>query len=271
MTALIGSTIKESWKLSLQIRGDGPIRIIATDYFSPKKHGGPAEIRAYASYDVERLAQSEQSGFDNIGRGIFAMLIDQGQGTTPYSGITPLALGSLSACAETYFAQSEQLATRFKIAIAQSTTAVGPTTWRAGGVIAQMMPQGPSFALDGASGADGLLAPTDFLYGDEQENWLRVTTLLETVEETELIGPFVTSDTLLVRLFHQEIPRVFPEQKAQFGCTCAPEKVEQTMSIYSRKDIRHMTNNAGKVTADCQFCGSHYEFEPETLGFEAQN
>jgi molecular chaperone Hsp33 len=24
------------------------------------------------------------------------------------------------------------------------------------------------------------------------------------------------------------------------------------------------------VTADCQFCGAHYEFDPRTLGFEAQ-
>jgi molecular chaperone Hsp33 len=23
------------------------------------------------------------------------------------------------------------------------------------------------------------------------------------------------------------------------------------------------------VTADCQFCGAHYELDPETLGFEA--
>ena len=32
LTALIGQTIKLRWKLSLQIRGDGPVRIIATDY-----------------------------------------------------------------------------------------------------------------------------------------------------------------------------------------------------------------------------------------------
>ena len=31
ITALIGQSIKLRWKLSLQIRGDGPIRIIATD------------------------------------------------------------------------------------------------------------------------------------------------------------------------------------------------------------------------------------------------
>ncbi len=31
-----------------------------------------------------------------------------------------------------------------------------------------------------------------------------------------------------------------------------------------------MTTEDGKVTADCQFCGAHYEFDPTTLGFEAQ-
>ncbi len=30
-----------------------------------------------------------------------------------------------------------------------------------------------------------------------------------------------------------------------------------------------MTTDEGIVTADCQFCGAHYEFDPRTLGFEA--
>ena len=30
-----------------------------------------------------------------------------------------------------------------------------------------------------------------------------------------------------------------------------------------------MTTPEGIVTADCQFCGAHYEFDPLTLGFEA--
>ena len=31
----------------------------------------------------------------------------------------------------------------------------------------------------------------------------------------------------------------------------------------------YTTHQFGIVTADCQFCGAHYEFEPDTLGFEA--
>ena len=37
LTALIGQTIKLRWKLSLQVRGDGPARLIATDYYAPAR------------------------------------------------------------------------------------------------------------------------------------------------------------------------------------------------------------------------------------------
>jgi molecular chaperone Hsp33 len=30
-----------------------------------------------------------------------------------------------------------------------------------------------------------------------------------------------------------------------------------------------MTTDEGKVTADCQFCGAHYEFDPSEVGMEA--
>ena len=119
LTALIGQTIKLRWKLSLQIRGNGPIRIIATDYYAPSAEGGSARMRAWASYDAERL-DTDAPGFPQIGSGYLALLLDQGSGTTPYQGITPLAGGSLSACAETYFAQSEQLPTRFALSFGRS-------------------------------------------------------------------------------------------------------------------------------------------------------
>jgi len=80
LTALIGQTIKLRWKLSLQIRGDGPIRLIATDYFAPGEDGSPARLRAYASYDAERLPENYGNPFSQIGKGFFAILMDQGEG-----------------------------------------------------------------------------------------------------------------------------------------------------------------------------------------------
>jgi molecular chaperone Hsp33 len=141
LTAMIGQTIKLRWKLSLQVRGDGPIRLIATDFFAPREDGAPARIRAFASYDAERLV-SGADPFPQTGKGYFAILIDQGKGTAPYQGITPLSGGSLTSCAETYFAQSEQLPTRFTVGFGQSREPGEPmSNWRAGGVMLQHMPK----------------------------------------------------------------------------------------------------------------------------------
>ncbi len=270
LTALIGQTVKLRWKLSLQVRGNGPARIIATDYYAPAEDGAPARIRAWASFDPERI-EADVAPFEQIGQGYFAVLIDQGEGTVPYQGITPIAGGSLSACAESYFAQSEQLPTRFQLSFGRSRLRGGDEHWRAGGVMLQHMPRSslPVAAAEG-SGEGGLLTHADLLAGEEGENWTRANLLLDTVEELELIGPSVQPTELLVRLFHEDGPRVFDAQPVRFGCTCSPDKVRQSLSIYSAKDIRTMTTPEGLVTADCQFCGAHYEFDPLTLGFEAR-
>ncbi len=268
LTALIGQTINLRWKLSLQVRGDGPVGLIATDYYGPRRQGEPARIRAYASYDADRLDLLAPP-FEQIGAGFFAILIDQGRDTVPYQGITPIAGGSLSACAETYFAQSEQLPTRFALSFGQSREPGGTETWRGGGIMLQHMPKASPHAKGPATGEDGLLDAADLLDDEEHENWSRANILLDTVEEIELIGPQLQPTDLLVRLFHEEHPRVFEPQPVQFGCTCSADRVRNALATSSPAEIAEMTTEAGIVTADCQFCGAHYEFLPETLGTDA--
>lgn len=270
LTALIGQSIKLRWKLSLQVQTDGPVRMIATDYYGPEEEGQPARIRAYASYDAERV-DTDGAAFDQLGQGYFAVMIDQGTDMQPYQGITPLAGNSISAAAEAYFAQSEQLPTRFELTFGKSIEADNAEHWRAGGVMIQHMPKASPFATgEGGSGDGGLLLASDLMQGDTSDNWNRVNILLDSVEELELIGPNVTSTNLLLRLFHQEGPRVFEPQSIEFGCTCSEERVRQSLSIYSARDIESMTTEAGRVTADCQFCGAHYDLDPATVGKDAE-
>jgi len=269
LTALIGQTVKLRWKLSLQVQTKGAVRMIATDYYGPETEGDPARIRAYASFDAERL--TDAAPFQQLGDGYFAILIDQGQGMQPYQGITPIAGTSLSDCAAAYFAQSEQLPTTFALSYGRSSEPGVAEHWRAGGIMLQHMPKASPFAKDAPSGDDSLLAASDLMEGDDAENWGRVNAHLGTVEELELIGPSVSPDTLLVRLFHEEQPRVYPAQPIRFGCTCSEDRVRQSLSIYSAKDIEKMTTEDGEVTADCQFCGATYVLDPKTVGFEAEN
>jgi len=267
LTALIGQTIKLRWKLSLQVQTKGAVKMIATDYFGPSDEGEPARMRAYASFDPDRL--DDGAPFGQLGEGYFAVLLDQGQGMTPYQGITPIAGNALRNCAEAYFAQSEQLPTRFALSFGKSREAGGMEHWRAGGVMLQHMPKASPFASGGGSGEEGLLQARDIVDGDDAENWNRANMLLDTVEDLELIGPSVAPTDLLVRLFHEEAPRVFDLQPVRFGCTCSEERVRDSLSIYSAKDIEKMTTDDGIVTADCQFCGAHYRLDPATLGFDA--
>ena len=265
LTALIGQTIKLRWKLSLQVQSNGPVRMIATDYYGPTEEGEPAWIRAYASFDADRL--TDGNAFSQLGEGYFAVLIDQGEGMTPYQGITPLAGQSLASCAEAYFAQSEQLPTRFELSFGRSTEAGGREHWRGGGVMLQHLPKSSPFVARG-EGTGNVLQPNDIVHGTEAENWSRVNILLDTVDEMELVGPSLAPNDLLVRLFHEEAPRVFDSQPVRFGCTCSEERVRQSLSIYSMRDIEKMTTDDGVVTADCQFCSAHYVLDPATLGFD---
>lgn len=267
LTALIGETIKLRWKLSLQVQTDGPVRMIATDFFAPEKEGEAARIRAYASFDRDRI--TGDAPMSQLGKGYFALLIDQGKGNQPYQGIAPLTGDTLAASAEAYFAQSEQLPTRFALSFGKSTERGGAEHWRGGGIMAQHMPKASPFASGGGSGEGGLLTASDLMHGDDEENWTRINLHLDTVEDLELIGPSLPPTDLLVRLFHEEQPRVYDAQSVRFGCTCSEDRVRQSLSIYSARDIEKMTTEDGRVTADCQFCGAHYDLDPASVGFEA--
>ncbi|MFQ3355873.1 MAG: molecular chaperone Hsp33 [Paracoccaceae bacterium] len=269
LTVLIGQMVKLRWRLSLQIRGDGPIRLVATDYYGPTKKGEPGQIRAYASFDQDRIKPSEE-GFPQIGSGYFAIIIDQGDDMKPYQGITPLSGESLASCAETYFAQSEQIPTKFSISYGKSTGYEKEQSWRSGGIMVQHMPNPSPAANQGSDNEEKYPLQTPKpLFDEPKENWSRVNILLNTAEEFELIGPNLSQTQTLVRLFNDEGIYLSPEQEIKFGCTCSEKKVQQTMSIYSTKDIKHMTKKDGSLTADCQFCGAHYILDPSTLGFEA--
>ena len=271
LTVLIGQMVKLNWRLSLQIRGDGPIRLIATDYYGPSEEGLPAQIRAYASYDKEKI-DINSDPFTQIGTGYFAVIINQGKNMSPYQGITPLSGGSLSSSAEAYFFQSEQIPTKFCIAYGTTQLPLEKLSLRAGGIMLQHMPNAsPLIKQKPSPQSEDLSKEINPLDEGLKENWARIGILLDTIEDLELIGPSLSFEQVLYRLFHDEIIQTSNSQNVNFGCTCSEDKVRQSMSIYSTKDLKHMTKADGSLTADCQFCGAHYILDPTTLGFEVPN
>src|SRR3954470_11795835 len=179
--ALLGTALKLDGRLTIQTKGDGPLDLVTADYYGAdeNRHRG---VRGFARLDAERFAALENAGFDKLaGKGALAITIEPRSGGKTYQGIVELSQDGIGASAETYFAQSEQLPTVIKLAAAPLYVAGDPMPhWRAGGIMLQMTPESAKQGVETRS-----------------DDWDRLSLLLKTVEDIELVDTGLAPETLL--------------------------------------------------------------------------
>jgi molecular chaperone Hsp33 len=265
LTVMLGSGLKVDGRLILQTSTDGPVRMLVVDFVMPDK------VRAYARFDTARVAAAGEEAGKLLGDGHLAMTIDQGPDTNRYQGLVALKGGNLEDAAHEYFANSEQIPTRVRLAVAEEfhAAAGGPRhKWRAGGILLQFLPRAP----ERAKVAD--IAPGDAPPGTkphsvkEDDAWVEGRALVETVEDLELVDPALSSERLLYRLFHEPGVRVFKDVGIAAQCTCSRPRVEAMLKSFSQEDRDAMVEN-GQISVNCEFCNSKYEFAPEDVGAKA--
>src|SRR5260370_17060499 len=131
LCAALATSLKYDGIFTVEMRGDGRIRLVVTDLTSD------GALRGYAQFDSWKLAvalgglSEAPEGYVPrlFGHGRLAFTVDQGQHTQRYQGVVPLEGGTLTDCAHTYFRQSEQLPTGIKIA-ARREERGGTGHWR---------------------------------------------------------------------------------------------------------------------------------------------
>ncbi|WP_342644212.1 Hsp33 family molecular chaperone [Rhodoligotrophos ferricapiens] len=263
LTTMLGSSLKFDGKLILQTSTDGPVDLLVADFSTP------GEVRAYAHYDEERVAELEREGSpmsaDLLGKGHLALTIDQGRHMDRYQGIVPLDGASLSEAANTYFEQSEQLPTDVRLAAGpiMARGEGGAEHWRAGGIMIQHLPaEGEPSALPVRSG--DLPEGVEEDEQEEDENWVRARIFLATVEDHELLDPTLSPEELLYRLFHEDGVTVYPSSNVQRYCQCSRERISDIVSQFSPEEISEMVVD-GKISATCEFCSTVYEFDLREL------
>ena len=148
-TVLLGGQLKQPGRLTIQLRGSGPITLLVIDC--------NAELRIRG---MARCAEQPRpsSGLQLLGQGQLQLSLEMASMREPYQSIVPLDGESIAEVFEHYLRQSDQLPARFFLAASPVAAA---------GLFLQSL---PTAALRDSDG------------------WARVEALAATVQDTELLS-----------------------------------------------------------------------------------
>ncbi len=222
--SMIRTGIKDSGKLSLQIRGNSTLRLLTADC-NQQLH-----VRAAATYSDTAALPDTLSAIDD---GVLALMLSDGQrmlsqGMVALSGNTDLPENAdMAALLQYYFTQSEQLQTRFLLFFHQQR----PT-----GIMLQRMPGN---------------MPAD--------DWHRLGLMLDTLSPAEMQNS--APELLLSRLFAEDEVVLFDQYQPSYRCSCDRERVAAVLLQLGQDDITDLLQERGEVTVDCEHCGRIYRFD----------
>ncbi len=248
LAALVGSALKFEGRLIVQAQGDGPVRYVVADYDTA------GHLRGYCRFDAEEVAAAS-TGFARpgaqtlLGKGVFIMTLDQGPDFDRHQGITPIEGESLSLCAEHYFAQSEQVPTKVRLAVGRVTTDAG-SGWRAGGAMIQMV-------------------AGDETRGSTEDVWDRSRALFQTLGDDELIDPTISPETLLFRLFHEDGVRLEQPLPLAAICRCSSARIAAVLGSFTEGERIEMIETDGMIRVTCEYCSSVYALDPAEVTADA--
>lgn len=242
LSAILGSSLKFDGRLLVQAEGDGPVSMLVGEYRSD------GSVRGYAKYDAQAWAHLEKVNkggaphmpqlFGPSGR-LGLIIVQDNPATQPYQGVVPLMKATLAECAEDYFAQSEQIPTRIKLAVGELDRMGEPPLWVSGGMMLQRI-------------------ASDTARGDTDEAWREADALFQTLTDSELIDTNLPVPDLLYRLFHEQGVRIEDAIDLVDRCTCNKERLIGTLQSLPDDQLREMVEADGTLAIDCQFCARHY-------------
>ncbi len=222
--ALLTATVKISGRLVLQIRSEGPVSLMMVECTSDNT------LRAFAQWDGDI---ADEAGLaDLAAQGTMAITIEVAGAKQPYQGVVSVQGNSIAETLETYFEQSEQLATKIWLYANDHNVA---------GLFLQQLPS------EAASKEQG------------EEDWSRVSQLAATITDDELLT--LEIETMLHRLFHEEQVRLFEPTLLKFACTCSRSRVAETINMLGQKEAEQIIDSEGSIEVACEFCNEHYHFD----------
>ncbi len=256
---LMQANIKFNGALSLQIFGDGPVKVVVVEV-QPN-----LALRATASMVGDIAIDARLPDLVNINnKGRCAITLhpkDKLPGQQPYQGVVPLfgdhheKLDKLSEVLEHYMLQSEQLDTTLVLAADDKVAA---------GLLIQRLPTKGEGNLASLSSPDAALpdAANEDQIG-RNEDYNRISILASSLTRDELLT--LDIETILRRLFWEEKLLRFEPLTGplgpHFACTCSRERVAGMIRSLGSAEAQDILAERGDIEVGCDFCGRQYRFD----------
>jgi molecular chaperone Hsp33 len=238
----MGIHLKHNARLSLQARGDGPVKLLMAEAViqqavDTEETAAQHKVRAVArlSEEAPQTIENHQQGFQHLlGRGQLAITIEPEEGER-YQGIVGADQTTLSLCLESYFNQSEQLPTLFQLATSETGAA---------GILLQRMPHD-----DHQVGENNL---------NSNDIWDELIALTSTLTHKELLE--VPVEKLLFNLFHEHQVKLSPPDAINFECSCSYQRTGAALMQINPLEIASILEADKEIIMDCEFCSARYRF-----------
>ncbi|MFY1027753.1 redox-regulated molecular chaperone Hsp33 [Actinobacillus seminis] len=227
-TVLLTATLKFSGNITVQIQGDGPLKLALVNGSDQR------QIRALARLQGE--IHDDMTLAKMVGKGVLVITVAPEEGER-YQGVIALDKPTITQCLEDYFVRSEQLDTQLLIRTGEFN---GQPV--AAGMLLQIMP-------------DGSGTPEDFEH---------LATLTATVKDEEIFG--LNAEELLYRLYHEETVEIFTPQDIAFFCGCSQERSGAALLLLPDEEIDEiLAEHNGSIDMQCECCGTHYLFNKASI------
>lgn len=228
-SALLSASLKYEGSVTLQIHGDGPVRLAVAECNA--EQGIRATIDLAQEEPKPLSPTSEPTGLREMvnqsGLGRFSLILDPKQpNQQPYQGIVSFTGESLADAIESYMSQSEQLPSRLWLFCDGE---------KAAGLLLQQMPD------------------------TEEEAWQTACMLASTVEPQEMLKEPLQD--VLHKLFWEMSARLLEERTPRFECPCTRARVGRMLNTLGIEEVESILEEQGEVEVRCNFCNWAYRFD----------
>jgi molecular chaperone Hsp33 len=234
--AMMGLMLKsEQDRLTIQIKGDGPLGQIVVDA------DAQGHVRGYVDNPAVDLPPNAAGKLDvagAVGKGMLYVIKDLGL-KEPYRGASPIVSGELGDDFTYYFTSSEQIPSAVGVGVLVDRDA---SILASGGFIVQVMP-----------GAD------DAVISAVEQQLAKVTSV------TDLIQQGASPEDLLQAVLGDTDMQVHQRQPLSFACRCSRERIANVLRSLGKEDLQKLLEEQGQAEVHCHFCNERYVFDRDEL------